>query len=265
MASLVASILLLLFEFTVLDLIRSEIQTRELGRAVNAYAQNEVVQLALYCDQPLVQIPIRADDPGIGSQASPNTLIVFSDYRCHACREFHDYLEQHLLPQFGDRLRIVFKQRPLLRGSAGASGSDSMQTQSWLAARAASAAARLGGTDAFLRLHRLLFGDSLTLNSERIAGFARQAGVDSRALLRALAAPDHDERIREDIALANRSAGTFVPVIFLNGRRVEHWQSRGFWQRTLSTTDAEPCGDDSRHPQTKSSSSVARTGLATGP
>ncbi len=53
------------------------------------------------------------DQPTQGPANAPVTLIEYADLECPQCARLHDILENEVVPKYGNKLRIVFKEFPL--------------------------------------------------------------------------------------------------------------------------------------------------------
>ena len=98
---------------------------------------------------------------------------------------------------YPDRIRVVFKHYPL-SPSCNPAVSYNLHAFSCDAARAAEAARRLGGSEAFWRMHDQLFLQQVRLDRGPYRELARAAGLDADALEIEMAKPEVGQRIRAD-------------------------------------------------------------------
>lgn len=126
----------------------------------------------------------RADDPALGDPAGDVTIVEFMDYRCGYCRSMAPALRA-LLEQ-DRRVRLVIKDFPIL-------GPDSVT-----AARAALAARKQGR---FGELHWALY-QAKDLSEAAILELARRQGLDAERLARDMRAPEVEQAIERNRALA---------------------------------------------------------------
>lgn len=54
------------------------------------------------------------DQPSQGPAAAPVTLVEYTDLQCPVCANMHETLENDIVPKYGDKLRLVFKEFPLV-------------------------------------------------------------------------------------------------------------------------------------------------------
>lgn len=184
-----------------------------------------------YERQPAVEIPSRDNDAALGSPEAANTVVVFSDFQCAACRQAHDILDR-LARDFPDRLRVELRHfpqdpecNPNPRFRVGG------HPVACKAARAAEAALAVGGPAAAHELHRRMFEAQRDLERRSFAELAAASGVRSAAEFDAAwYAPSVADRVRADIELGAKLGVESVPAVFLNGRRLENWRRRETWE-----------------------------------
>ena len=54
------------------------------------------------------------DQPTQGPANAPVTLVEYSDLECPVCAHMQEELEKEIVPKYGDKLRVVFKEFPLV-------------------------------------------------------------------------------------------------------------------------------------------------------
>lgn len=155
--------------------------------------------------------PVRdARDHALGTQNAPITLVEYGSYVCRFCRGAHERIVE-LRSEFGDRLRYVFRHRPI-------PGLD-------LAQRAAEVVERAKTPEQFWRVHAILMERGENLTEDELDKIARDHGLtsDDDALAHAR------ERVTQDIASAHASGVEVTPTFFINGRKYEGaWDSVSF-------------------------------------
>jgi len=167
--------------------------------------------------QIVLLIPSRRLDPPVdetrdhilGASDAPITLVEYGSYACPYCRAANETIAT-LRDRFGDRMRYVFRHRPL--------------TNNDLARRSAELAER-ATPEQFWSVHVELMTRSATLTEEDLAAVAARLDID---------APEISERARQRVDEDERSARAngvkFTPTFFINGRRYD-----GAWdESTLS-------------------------------
>jgi NhaA family Na+:H+ antiporter len=141
-----------------------------------------------------------AHDHHLGADGSDLTLVEYGSYACPYCRAANDEIAK-LRDRFGERMRYVFRQRPI-------TGSD-------IARRAADIAESAPDEAAFWAAHVELMTRSATLTEDDLAHVAADLGVagDGSAPGRA--------RVDADVASAGASGVRVTPTFFINGRRYD--------------------------------------------
>ncbi len=153
-----------------------------------------------------------ARDHVLGPADAPITLVEYGSYDCPHCRAANDRITE-VRAQFGDRLRYVFRHRPV-------TGSD-------IARRAAELVERAATPEQFWNAHVALMTRSDTLSEQDLAAVAAELPAPEDGSASASKA-----RVAEDIASGASSGVLFTPTFFINGRRYD-----GPWD-TSSFTDA---------------------------
>lgn len=54
------------------------------------------------------------DQPAQGPATAPVTIVEYADLECPSCAAMHKFLESDLLPKYQDKVRVVFKEFPLV-------------------------------------------------------------------------------------------------------------------------------------------------------
>lgn len=206
---------------------------RKAAREANEYARTfyEDTDLQRYLQQRQASttVPIRPDDPVRGNPSAPHTAVVFSDFQCPACKGFAEFFDSQVLPAMGDRLKIVYKHFPL-EPECNPLLQQTVHEQACEAADAAEAARSLGGSDAFWKMHDLLFANQDGLGQAPWLRLAQEAGLDSARLSDLVSSRLFRGRIREDADLGRRLNIQSTPTVFLDGRKMEDWRRLDVWQ-----------------------------------
>lgn len=206
---------------------------RKSVQGANDYARTfyEDVDLQRYLQERAAsnQIPIRPDDPVRGNPEAPHTAVVFSDFECPGCRAFAAFFETEVRPALGDRLRIVYKHYPLNRACNPGLSVD-IHPDACEASETAEAARRLGGNEAFWKMHDALFESQDSFGQAPWASLARKVGLDPAAVAGQIAARAHLSRIVEDTELGKRLDLHQTPTVFLDGRKMEDWRRLDLWK-----------------------------------
>ena len=163
---------------------------------------------AIHLDRPVDP----ATDHVLGPPSAPVTLVEYGSYACRHCRAATDTIAE-LRSEMGDRLRYVFRNKPLSTS---------------LARRAAELAERAGDPDAFWRAHVALMTRSSSLGEDDLAAVARDMGLEHPEAPGPALDPERARaRVDADVASAAASGVLVTPTFFIDGRRYD-----GLWDRT---------------------------------
>jgi protein-disulfide isomerase len=162
--------------------------------------------------QPMLTGVAGADPPHTqGSPNAPARLEEFGDFQCPPCGQFHPVLVQ-MHKEFGDQLRITFREFPLYPG----------HQHSVIAASAAEAAGLQGK---FWEMHDLLYehqGDWKDQFDVRpmFEGYAKQIGLDIERWKSDIGSEQVAKRITLDGSRGHSLGVKGTPTVFMNGREV---------------------------------------------
>jgi Na+:H+ antiporter, NhaA family len=163
-----------------------------------------------------------AFDHVLGPPGAPITLVEYGSYACPHCRAANERIAE-LRHQFGDRLRYVFRHRPI-------TGSD-------LARRAAELAEHAEDPERFWEAHVELMTRSQTLTEDDLRAVAEELGLARESPEEAAELERRArERVVADEESSRRSGVLFTPTFFINGRRYEGlWEERSFADAMLGS------------------------------
>lgn len=178
-----------------------------------------------------------ADRDYWGDPAAPNTVVIFSDVQCSACAEAYAVLAG-LMDRRPGVIRVDCREFPL-----DAECNDTMpeigHPASCAASRATEAARLVGGDASFRKMRMFLYEHRHELETARYDEWAGELGLDQKAFADALDSPAVADRVQADIELGKNLGVAAVPVLFLNGRRLNHWKNPATWDALLDLP-AEP-------------------------
>ncbi len=201
-----------------------------LGSALLWLASRRRPQVA---DQPAqLDPPVDAERDHIrGPVEAPLTLVEYGDFECPFCAQATGAIDE-LRGRFGDRLRYVFRNVPLL----------DVHPHAELAAEAAEAAAAQGR---YWQMYDQLFAAQDRLTTTDLLDHADTLGLDVQQFADDLGGGQLARRIEEDVGSGDASGVTGTPTFFVNGRRHSGpYDARTLAGELLSTepeaTDTEP-------------------------
>jgi Na+:H+ antiporter, NhaA family len=161
-------------------------------------------------------------DHTLGPTNAPITLVEYGSYACPHCRAANERITE-VRRQIGERLRYVFRHRPL-------TGND-------LARRAADLVECASDQEHFWNAHVMLMTRSTALTADDLRAVAELLGrpqLDTEATDDA--AVSARERVQLDIESARASGVRFTPTFFINGRRYDGpWDESSFTDAMLGS------------------------------
>ncbi len=158
----------------------------------------------------------------LGPNTAEITLLEYGSYACPHCRAANERIAQ-VRDQLGDRLRYVFRHRPLAANA--------------LARRAAELVERAENSELFWKAHIALMTRSATLTEDDLHAVSSDLGLERETPERAGdAAAYAKERVESDERSARRSGANFTPTFFINGRRYDGpWDESSFADAMLGS------------------------------
>ena len=164
--------------------------------------------------------PGRGEGPG----GEGIEVVIWGDYFDPNTREL-DGRMRRAVQASGGRARYSFRYFPLDR-SCNPGLQRTLQPGGCLAARAAEAAHRSGGTAAFEAVHEMLMGFEGRLTQDELLQRAAELGLSPNYRLTLNSGPVQNA-IRKDIENARRMKIHSVPLLFIDGRQVARWKDEG--------------------------------------
>ena len=159
----------------------------------------------------IIRLISLADQPAQGPPDAPVTLVEYSDLQCPVCATVQQELETDIIPKYGDKLRVVFKEFPLvtihdwtLTGAIAAQCTYQIDPSKYAAFRSAVFKNQESLSADHARDMLLHFGAEAGVDNMKLA-----ACIDARASL-----PRVEANMREGEALGIGQ----TPTSFINGR-----------------------------------------------
>lgn len=155
---------------------------------------------------PVFEIDIKGA-PFKGGVDAKVTVVKFSDFQCHYCRDGVTILNQ-LHKKYGNKIKIVFKQFPL-----------SFHSQAKIAGRASLCA---GDQEMrhFWRYHDTLFANQAKLSRPGLKFLAKELGLDTERFNRCLDSSKFADQVEQDLKDGRLVGVKATPTFFINGRIV---------------------------------------------
>jgi protein-disulfide isomerase len=165
--------------------------------------------------------PPGAQPPHVrGNPNAPVTLEEFADFECPSCGVYYPELKK-IETEFGERLRVIFRERPLVP----------THEHALIAAQAAEAA---GLQNRFWEMHDKLYENQKTWAAAKdvvpmFVDYAKQIGLDADRFMRDLNGEVVAARIFQDGKRAHALGVNGTPTFFVNGKEAtgESWRPDG--------------------------------------
>jgi len=151
------------------------------------------------------------NQPTQGSAHARVTIVEYADLECPMCGKLHEFLEKELLPKYGGKVRVIFKEFPLV------------QIHDWsLTAAIANECVYKMKPEAFTAYRSLIFQNQATTNAANVRddllSYADQVGVDRVRLAGCLDSKASLPLVEEGAREAKELDLGSTPTSFINGR-----------------------------------------------
>lgn len=141
--------------------------------------------------------------PALGPADAPVVMVEFGDFHCTYCKRFHDDTITPLLAAYGDKVRFVYRDYPIL-------GADSVQ--------AALAAACAYDQNAFWDFHDRLYAAPTQLNRDAFLQYAQELNLNIDTFTACYDNAEHQADITKDYNDAQAVGVGGTPTFFINGK-----------------------------------------------
>jgi protein-disulfide isomerase len=160
--------------------------------------------------QALHTISLR-NGPSQGPASAPVTIVEYADLQCPTCATLHQFFETQLLPRYGNKVRVIFKEFPLV----------GIHDWSPSAAVACQCAYEMNPS-AYVPLRTAIFRSQQAINitnvRDLLLDYGEQAGVDRVKLAACIDAKSSWPHVEADLAEGKRVNVASTPTAFINGR-----------------------------------------------
>ncbi len=165
------------------------------------------------------------DMPSQGPPNAPVTVVEYADLECPMCAQLQEFLEKQLLPRYGDKVRVIFKEFPI-------PGHDWSPT-----AAVANECAYEINPSAFSGYRTLIFANQNSINAsnvrERLLSLGEQAGVDAVKLAACIDSKASEPRVEAGRQEGNNLVVNRTPTSFVNGKIIIGLQTESAWDKVI--------------------------------
>lgn len=144
------------------------------------------------------------DDPAIGPEDAPITIVEFSDFNCPFCRKWHVETFYELMDAYPDQIRFVYRDLPVVGGGTVGFG-------------AAIAANCAGEQDAYWDYHNALLSGEYALDIAGFQQYATDLGLDLEAFEACIEDDRYAQEVQDDLRYGASLGITGTPTFFING------------------------------------------------
>lgn len=179
-------------------------------------------QVQIPQDVTRYDVPID-DDPTLGPEDAPITMIEFSDYECPYCTKFHNEVFGRLMEAYGSQIRFVYRDFPIT----------SIHSEAFPAAEAANCAGEQGN---YWGYHDKLFkGGPEALSAEAYLQYAEELSLDMTAFQECLDSRRFQQEVQADLDYAAQLGVRSTPTFFINGIGVVGAQPYEVFQQVIES------------------------------
>jgi protein-disulfide isomerase len=153
------------------------------------------------------------DQPVQGPPNAPVTLVEYADLQCPMCANFHGMIENEIIPKYGDKLRVVFKEFPL----------SNIHDWALTAAIAAQCVYQIN-PEQYVAFRSLVYQNQVGMDADHIRDkllhLAAEAGVDNMKLAACIDAKTSLPRVEASTREGQTLGIASTPTSFVNGHVV---------------------------------------------
>jgi protein-disulfide isomerase len=159
----------------------------------------------------IVRLISMKDQPTQGPANAPVTIVEYSDLECPTCAHLHEMLETDIIPKYGDKVRVVFKEFPLT------------EVHDWaLTAAVAAECAYQIDPSKFVAFRSLIFKNQAALQASHIRDLllhlAAEAELDNLKLASCIDSQTALPRVESSLHEGQAIGVSSTPTTFVNGR-----------------------------------------------
>jgi protein-disulfide isomerase len=162
------------------------------------------------------------DDPAIGPTDAPVTIVEYSDFSCGYCKRFADETLSQIVDTYGDEVRFVYRDAPVLG-----------------AVEAAAAAECADEQGQFWAYHDYLFANRDKFDQQSFIAIARRLNLDVDAFTACLKSEAINAEINEDFEAGQAAGLGGTPFFTVNGEPVSGAQPFEAFQSIIDVALAE--------------------------
>jgi protein-disulfide isomerase len=183
-----------------------ELSRRAQGERFSEYLAHvrEKYKVSLSLERPAIpRLPVSTDDdPAIGPEDAPITIVQFAEFQCPYCGRAKETVDQ-VLEAYPGLIRLVYRDYPL-----------SFHDRAIPAAVAANCA---GAQGKYFEMYDQLMANQQSLTDADLARYASNAGVELTEWMTCLSDPAQAEEVQADFEDGAKLGVNGTPAFFVNG------------------------------------------------
>ena len=189
---------------------RKQSQNFFLSKDEHLLVAGSLYPLSTSSERDVLRAIVTENQPSVGPMRAPVTIVEYADLQCPSCARMHDFLEKQLLPKYGDKVRIVFKEFPL-----------PMHDWSSTAAIANECAYQISPAT-FFDFRTRIFASQSSINvtnvRDQMLSLGEQAGVDRVKLAACIDSKASLSRVEKGLREGQLLGVSSTPTFFVNGK-----------------------------------------------
>ena len=170
------------------------------------------------------------DNPTVGPDNAPVTIVEFSDYQCPYCVRWYQEVSAKLLENYKDKIRFVYRDFPL----------SSIHPEAQSAAEAAHCA---GEQASYWPYHDALFGEKYGLGGTTYIKYASDLGLNVDQFTKCVSEHRYKNQVNANFTFGTTVGVSSTPTFFINGLAVVGAQPYEVFQQII---DKELAGEISK-------------------
>ncbi len=151
----------------------------------------------------------------IGSPDAPIQIVMFTDYQCPDCKRIEGQLASIMKTR--SDISVVVKHFPLNFECNDQIGTFKLHGNACWAARAAEAAAIVGGEEAWETMHSWLFSQGGRFTDQTFAGSLTALGFNAQEIINVMMDNQTLDIVKESAREGKQLGIYFTPMVFING------------------------------------------------
>jgi protein-disulfide isomerase len=152
--------------------------------------------------------PVGDDDPALGPEDAPVTIVEFADYSCYYCQLWYQQVFAQLMADYPGQIRFVYRDFPL--------------TQIHPAAQPAAEAAECADDQGkYWEFHNAIFSGQYDLSRDGFLQIATDLGLNTTTFASCIDSGKYTDEVLGDLQDGIDIGVQSTPTFFINGFKVE--------------------------------------------